>query len=244
MKLNIAICDDENYILTHTASLIDIYQFQHLDTNLSIDCYDSGEALLKNYTQARQYHIILLDIEMPGLNGIETARKIRNKIDRNVIIVFISSYPEYMQESFAVHPYFFLQKPATQENMNRLLDEIIDEFTSSTHMCTLIDMEDIQHTIYLNDVLYIHTYNARKELLSFHLPDNELHTKGQLTEWETKLQDYHYISCYRGYLVNLAHIHYMTKNQLILNNDESIPLSRTKRKLIQQLFLNQIITLK
>ena len=109
MKLNIAICDDENYILTHTTSLIDIYQFQHLDTNLSVDCYTSGEALLKAYTQSRQYHIILLDIEMTGLNGIETARKIRNEIDRNVIIVFISSYPEYMQESFSVHPYFSCQ---------------------------------------------------------------------------------------------------------------------------------------
>ena len=102
MKLNIAICDDENRILTHTSSLIDIYQFQHLDTNLSVDCYTSGESLLENYTQPRQYHILLLDIEMPGMNGIETARQIRNTIDRNAIIVFISSYPEYMQESFSV----------------------------------------------------------------------------------------------------------------------------------------------
>ena len=244
MKLNIAICDDENRILTHTSSLIDIYQFQHLDTNLSVDCYTSGESLLENYTQPRQYHILLLDIEMPGMNGIETARQIRNTIDRNAIIVFISSYPEYMQESFSVHPYFFLQKPATQENMNQLLDEIIDEITNSTHMYTLIDIEDIQHAIYLNDVLYIHTYNARKELLSFHLPNKELHTKGHLGEWETKLQNYHYIPCYRGYLVNLTHIHYVTKDQLILDNNEAIPLSRTNRKRIHQLFLDQVVTIE
>lgn len=244
MKINIAICDDEDNILTHTTSLIDTYQFQHLDANLSVDCYSSGEALLENYTQPRQYHIVLLDIEMSGLNGIETARKIRNEIDRNAIIVFISSYPEYMQESFSVHPYYFLQKPATQENMDQLLDEITDELSNSAQMYTLIDTNDIQHIIYLKDILYIHTCNAQKELLSFHLADMELHTKGQLAEWEAKLQDYHYISCYRGYLVNLAHIHYVKKDQLILDNKESLPLSRAKRKLINQLFLNQIVTLE
>lgn len=99
MNYRIAVCDDDPVFLEETTNLILNYQFEK-DMNLTLSSFKSSQSLLTNFRHANDYHIVFLDIEMPEPNGIELASIIRSSIDRHVFIVFVSSYPEYMHDSF------------------------------------------------------------------------------------------------------------------------------------------------
>ena len=112
MTLNIAICDDEAKEFEPLCHLLDICSFQ-FNIDLHIDTYTSAQALLTRYRESTgaPYQLLFLDIEMPDGSGITLADVIKRNFDHHVMIVFVSNYPKYMQDSFAVHPYHFLQKP-------------------------------------------------------------------------------------------------------------------------------------
>ncbi len=119
MKLNIAICDDDNTMTSFLSSTILQYQVAN-NTDFQVDIFQNGKDLLERFQKPGDYHVVLLDIEMPVLNGIQVADVIKNMRDRNVLIIFISNYPKYMQDSFSVHPYHFLQKPITSQRVYQL----------------------------------------------------------------------------------------------------------------------------
>ena len=108
MRLNIAICDDDKSFMENLEKMLISYSLQ-FDIDIHVDKYQNGSALLSAYdsSQSSPYQVLMLDIEMPGENGISIAEKIKHTKDFDVLIVFISNYPEYMLDSFSVHPYHF-----------------------------------------------------------------------------------------------------------------------------------------
>ena len=110
MKFNIAICDDEQNASTHLVELLRVLEVQH-DYGFSITVYNSSKQLLDTYQTPHKYDILFLDVEMPELSGLELARIIRNLPDSAVKIIFTSNYPQYMQDSFNVSAFQYLQKP-------------------------------------------------------------------------------------------------------------------------------------
>ena len=96
MKLNIAICDDDEAAIEYLKSCITHFYFA-FDVEVSISTFTSGRAFLDSYTEKGQYQLIFMDVEMPELNGLDTASILRSTIDRYALLVFVSNYPEYMQ---------------------------------------------------------------------------------------------------------------------------------------------------
>lgn len=109
MELNIAICDDnQEYI-----NILEKYILDKNEPEVSCDAFYSGEELVKMYNMGEgNYDVIFLDMEMNILNGIETANIIR-KMDKHVIIVFVTSHTKYMQACFECSPFRFLIKPVS-----------------------------------------------------------------------------------------------------------------------------------
>lgn len=243
MKLNIAICDDDNTMTSFLSSTILQYQVAN-NTDFQVDIFQNGKDLLERFQKPGDYHVVLLDIEMPVLNGIQVANVIKNMRDRNVLIVFISNYPKYMQDSFSVHPYHFLQKPITSQRIYQLLDEIVKHMLECHTLYTLINTEDVSETINIKDILYIETLDAKKKSLCFHFFNRTIITKGILSYWEQELSNYHFYPCHRGLLVNLFHIHYFESHNIILDNGEKVPMSRALEKKLRELYLNHVIVLK
>lgn len=104
MNLNIAICDDDTNDIAIMKKNILQYTIE-TDNNLVVSSYFSASDLLSDYKN-HLYQIVLLDIEMPDINGMELARQLRD-MDDDLLIVFTTSYPEYMHESFEVQPFQF-----------------------------------------------------------------------------------------------------------------------------------------
>ena len=220
MRLNIAICDDDKSFMENLEKMLISYSLQ-FDIDIHVDKYQNGSALLSAYdsSQSSPYQVLMLDIEMPGENGISIAEKIKHTKDFDVLIVFISNYPEYMLDSFSVHPYHFLQKPINYTTLNTLLDDIYNYYKKTHSLVTIISDYDTEHTIYIKNIYYIECSDSSSKALIFHMKDNQIRTTGTLNYWNTTLADNSFILCSRNTLINIQHIHFIKDNQIILEND-------------------------
>ncbi len=105
--LNIAICDDEINILNKTKEILENYKKQ----SISVEVFLKGEDLVESDSN---FDIIFLDIDMTGINGIETARLIREK-DKKVKIIYVTNYTDYTSSAFSVHAFGYLLKPVNEK---------------------------------------------------------------------------------------------------------------------------------
>ena len=119
MKINIAICDDDITIIELIESFISSFHIKNdYNFDVSVSKYNSAESLLNDYTVPESFDILFLDVEMPRMNGLALAQRIRNLPDNQVKIIFVSNYPEYMQESFDVQAFNYLKKPLSYERFS------------------------------------------------------------------------------------------------------------------------------
>lgn len=248
MKLNIAICDHQPEVIQALTRMI--WQFQlNMYHNFTIDTYSDRNHLLEKYQKPGKYHILFLDIELSGRNGIETTMKIRNMGDRITKIIFISNSLKYMQNSFSVHPFHYLQKPVSEKMITEILSQIIAEILSQIiaekeeqHILySLIDHAGQETTIIISDILYIDVVNSKTKKLCFHFPQKTITTRGTIHQWNNLLEEHNFCLCRRDILINLIAIHYFADTNAILHSGESIPISRKYRKEIRDQYLNRII---
>ena len=122
MTYTVAVCDDEQTQIDILKNNLIKYSID-TDIEFFIDEYISGELLIEKYKSVKSpYDIIFLDMEMPDIKGLDVAVAIRELPDRNVSIAFVTSYPEYMQDSFDVQTSQYIIKPVVYEQMAKKLD--------------------------------------------------------------------------------------------------------------------------
>ncbi|MDR0220640.1 MAG: response regulator, partial [Lachnospiraceae bacterium] len=113
--MNIAICDDEK--TCRDTVLAYLKPFDNEENALRIFQFESGEAVLASYQTGAVFHLIFLDVEMKGLSGVETAKRIRER-DKNAIFIFVTNHQKYVPDAFIVNAFQFLTKPLKQELFN------------------------------------------------------------------------------------------------------------------------------
>ncbi|MDY4002784.1 MAG: LytTR family DNA-binding domain-containing protein, partial [Streptococcus orisratti] len=125
----VAICDDDSLQVSNLEYQISRY-FDEVNIQHDIDGYYKGDRLVKSMRdQTDNYQLIFLDIEMEGINGIETAKLLR-AIDRNFILIYVTSYEQYALESFEVSPFRYLIKPVSIEKLRAVLKDVLVELTA------------------------------------------------------------------------------------------------------------------
>lgn len=242
MNIKAAICDDNQGDRENLKAALFSY-YMSSNTELSVDLYASGKELLEHFKTANDYQLLLLDIEMPEISGIQIAEQIRSTIDKHVIIIFISNYSQYMQDSFRVRPFYYITKPFRTEDIYNLMNNVVKEIESSHIIYSLISTEKGSVTINIKDLLFIEASDSRNNVLTFHFSDHSINTKGTISHWQKQLKDYNFCQCYRSILINLLHIHYFEKGSIILDNGKSVPISRRKEKELKSLYLNTTMKL-
>ena len=121
--LKIAFCDDDLEILKELGILLDKYKKER-DEDLTCTVFQSPLELLAAIEKGFSFDILFLDILMPGENGIETAKEIR-QYDNNMKIIFLTSSPEFAVQSYTVGAYFYQLKPVWEESFFRLMDAVL-----------------------------------------------------------------------------------------------------------------------
>lgn len=216
--MNIAVCDDERIIREHLAELV---KDQEPDSH--IDLYATGGELL---AAALHYDIIFLDIQMEGINGIETARRLRER-GSDSILIFITALKEYVFEAFDVAAFHYLLKPVCKEKFLEVFDRAVWESAKgkkTQKKPLFVKTRERRVKIEREHILYIES-RARKAAI--HTDKEILEIYATMNRLEEEL-DGSFYRCHRGYFVNLAHIREYGSDSITLGNGENIFLAKEK----------------
>lgn len=127
--LRVAICED---VLSELQKQTQIIQsiMARLSKNVKFFCFRSGEELLMETDTTGNMDIVFLDVEMLGISGIETARILRER-DSRVILIFVSCHNQYCKEMIEVQPYAFIDKPVSEEKLEKILKRVFETHLNS-----------------------------------------------------------------------------------------------------------------
>lgn len=242
MIFKVAICDNEENDIRLLKDYLEKIG-AGLDIDFEITAYNNSRHLLSDYIRPGTFHILFLDVEMPEPNGIEAAHQIRRLPDRDVRIVFVSSYPQYMKDSFNVQTFQYLTKPYACAELQSVILQLAKDFEESRTSCLLLKTDLSEELVNVSDIISIECQNAKKKTLLVHLTDHTVEAAGSISDLENELEDAGLVSPCRGYLINLKHLHYFQGDSVIMRNKSVIPLSRRKKKSILELFNKKLLVL-
>ncbi len=217
--LSIAICDDEKVQINSLKKAVECYlDLKGLKYNIAE--FNSGEALI-NSTFKEYYDIIFLDIEMTGLNGVETARKIRRNQNRSIII-FVTAYPDFVFQGYEVRALNYILKPYKTEKIMQVLYSALEEIDDITNIFYAVELKGGTQKLNLSKTIYF-VSDKRKVCAVTDRDKIEFYKK--LNELEKELPNF-FIRIHQRYLVNINYVTSVESNIAVVNN-EVLPVSRT-----------------
>ena len=216
--IDIAICDDEAVIREQ------LHQFvKNNIPDSRVEIYATGEELL---TTNQSFDLLFLDIQMEGLNGMETARTLRAK-NKNTIIIFVTGSKEYVFEAFDVSAFHYLLKPLAAEKFDEILMRALEEVNRwkiQDKKQLLLQTRNRNYNLDQSTIFYLESRGKKVEI---HTPGETIEVYASISKLEEQLGSSFY-RCHRGYLVNLAHIAEYRTDRIRLSNGEEVYLAKEK----------------
>ncbi|HAE61834.1 MAG TPA: hypothetical protein DCG38_05835 [Eubacteriaceae bacterium] len=229
--IRIAICEDDSKQQNEIEGYIVNMESKE---PIEINKFDSGEELVKAYEAGEKFAIILLDMQLIDIDGIQTAKTIKRLGDKSIIII-ITSILEYAVEGYSIDAFDFILKPIDKEKFKNILIKAIDEIQSRKSGIYVIDTRDSILAIKLATILYIES-NKRKVIL--HLDGKTYVNNESISDTEERLKNDGFIRISRYYLVNVSHIEQVGVNTLILTSGEELTYSVNYRDTIKKAYFD------
>lgn len=240
--LNIAIVEDES---SH-AELMKLYIGEWAREH-HIGChfhkFPDAESFLFEWEENRVWDALFLDIQMPGIDGVELARRIRTQ-DEKVVIVFTTGITDYLQEGYEVAAMHYLVKPLDREKVGKCMERIVKERTAAkTEHAFLMEVDEIKAGVAVGhskvrfvseEILYIEAFAHYTEV---HLEEGVYRVHEGIGAWKNRMEDEFFVCCHRSYLVNLLYVARIDKAEVVLDNEARLPLSRRNQRAVNAAFI-------
>lgn len=213
-----AIVDDEKVIREQIKELVVKYE-----PYCSVNTYETGEELL---AEGKKYDVVFLDIQMEGMNGIDTARALREK-QEDTVLIFITGVKEYVFEAFDVSAFHYLLKPVEEKKFAEVFERAkkeVKKITKQRQKTLYIKTRNRSFTINEDNILYIENRGKKVEI---HIGNEVIETYAAMSELEKQLGGDFY-RCHRGYLVNMAHIAEYENDSISLSDGEKIFIAKER----------------
>lgn len=223
--MRIAVCDDNKEYIDEICRLIKLYEGKY---TFEIDIFMSGEEFIQCN---KKYDIIFLDIEMQAISGLDVAASIRSKKD-DAIIIFITSYVNYISDTFRLGAFQFLVKPFSEEDFKIDFERAINTYISK-HMKYMVKWREKIFYIEYNEIIYIEAYDRHLYIIT---ENQKYECVGKITEAYDKLKLYGFIRCHQGYIVNVRKIKMIDKSGVMMGNMVQLPVSRKYKSELQDGF--------
>ena len=229
MRYKIAICDDMEEDVKYISSAVNKWAEKE-NITVDIEMFPSAESFLFRYAEQKAFDILLLDVEMPSMNGVELAKRIRKENDA-VQIIFITGYTDYISEGYEVSALHYLVKPLSETKLFEVLNRAV------------LKIRKIEKSLYLSlsgEMVRIPIYEIKylevqQNYVTVH-SKKDYTVKKTLGEFERELDERFY-RMGRSFIVNLSCIDKITKTDVFLSDGSVIPLSRGQYEPLNKAFI-------
>ena len=226
--MKIYICDDEPKYrqLLHEKILQD--SFIH-DYEAEVTEYESGEQLLNALDEGVSADVYFLDIQMENGtdDGIRVAKELRRRGDKG-LIVYVTSFIDYVQTGYEVKAFRYLLKSQISESLDKVLTDIRQELSCEEIFCFQVRGETLR--IKQKEILYIESDKRQLRIVTV----NEEHCfYGKLEDAEKSLGK-QFLRCHRSFLINTEQIKKYSGEEILLQGENTIPISRSYAKTVKQ----------
>lgn len=227
--IRIAVCDDEAILTAYFKEEIGKAFAAATPALVEIDAYTSPLELLKNL----KYDLIFLDIDMPEMDGFETAQKIADK-DRNAVVVFISSHEHLVYKSFKYHPFSFVRKDYFESSITEVAGALVNEIFDRRAEIILPTGEAVPYI----DIAYI---EVEDKMVAIHSLDGASTVyRCSLQVLENDLLQNGFVKVSKSAIVNLRYIMGAIDKQVTLKNNETVTVSRRLIHSVRERFAEYI----
>ncbi len=219
--IKFAICDDEPFTVKELSEHLSRYMEEKRLALYRIETFPDGSSLLDC---GCSYDLIFLDIRMEHLNGMETARKLRQQ-NNNSLLIFVTVLEEYVFDAFEVQAFGYLLKPLNSELFRRTMDRSLEALRRQKNRDIVICKGNSCQVIPLSEIIYCEV-QGRKVYLH--------QSGGEITDCYGKLEDFgqrfdnHFFRCHRSFIVNLGYVRGYATGQITLSQGSKIPVSRLR----------------
>ena len=235
--IRIAIVDDEKQIRKQIFAMISKYFIDN-----ALECkilpFSDGQELIDS---GLKFDIIFMDIEMKNVNGIQAAQHIR-KSDMNVPIVYITGYVDYWRRAYKVHAFDFISKPASQEQIDNVLNDFFSTVYKKNKAKVSLTTDDGMLLVNLDEIRYFNIKEKKKVVLS-NLTNNSIIVKENIGDIYERLNKDMFFMPHRCCIVNFRYVKEVTKDRLIImDNGDFLPLSQRKKQEFMKLLSQNIVS--
>lgn len=223
--MRIAVCDDDPMELHKIRSSLEQYVSLHQkEADIAVYAYPDGDSLLDGMKRLGKFDLMILDILMPGMNGIELASEIRGGGDFGKII-FLTSSPEYAVDSYKVGAFYYLLKPFHQEELFSLIRKAHLAIGNEQGSSIMLKRGGMLTKVELRMLSFAESANHN---VLFHLKGGEvIDCFGSLQDYESNLlADGRFVRCHKSFFVNMDFVKSVTNKEFILTDGQLIPISR------------------
>lgn len=218
MAYRAAVCDDDPKDAEYVSGLTAQWA-QSRGIELECAVFSSAEAFLFHYAEDKNFDLLLLDVEMPGADGVTLAKTVRQE-NEAVQIVFITGYSDYIAEGYDVAALHYLMKPVAPEKLFGVLDRAWEKHRRNER-CLNLELSGEMVRLPLYEVRYL---DVRQNYVTVHAKQDYT-VKRTLAEFEAEL-DEQFFRVGRGMILNLKQIRRVTKKEVFLADGTVLPLPR------------------
>lgn len=220
--LHIAICDDDALMISKVEELVKVFFRTHC-IDIKVQSYQSSENLMYDLRDGFYYDLLLLDIEMPGIDGMGLAKSIHDNMP-SARIIFITSHLEYAIEAYEFSIFRYIPKDRIDEKLSAALEDFYKLYRLERNEFYTIQVKNRIEQIAYRDILYI---LKDGKYAVFYLTGGETKSvRRTLAQVFEKLGKEYFCFADRGCIVNLANVMGMDENGILLPNDQHITISR------------------
>ena len=217
--MRIAVIDDRPADRDYIAALVSRWAKDRDEIVVSVP-FPSAEAFLFAYSEDRDFEILLLDIEMGAINGVELAKTVRAENDA-VQMVFITGFPDFIAEGYEVSALHYLMKPVDRDKLFSVLDRAAANLEKAERRLR-VTFERRTDYVPFSKILYL---EAQKQYVRIVTEGEEYRMKASLAETAAQLDEY-FFPCQRSFIVNLRHVARILPDRVVLKNGAEVPISR------------------
>ncbi|MBR6807613.1 MAG: response regulator transcription factor [Clostridia bacterium] len=230
--MRIAICDD---VKRDRECLRDALMQTEIGKCSEVSLFESGEKLLSSINGNAFFDVVFLDVDMPGLDGIETGKRLRND-NKDLVIIFLTSHPEFALDAYECEAFHYLLKPCDTSRISEVLERAASRI-GLMRKYHVVKTKQGSARLPIADIYYVECIGRH---VIYHMIDEDYTVKEKISDVYDALRDYGFCRVHQGYAVNIDKIKFIGKDEVILTDGRSVMMSVRKRNEVSLAYMKYV----